>query len=233
MRIAICDDEKVFRDDLKQAVYTYSNLHRLELVVDEYLCGENMIVSEQKYDIVFLDYKMSGIDGLETARTIRKKDMNCAIIFLTSYPHFIYESFEVGTFRFFEKPLVTELLFKALDRYFESIGSNYPVLLKIGRDTVSLMTNDIFYLEADNKKCYINLADKRLHCARTMASAATLIPSYLFFKVHKAFFVNFNHIANYDNEFIHFKNGDRVPVSRKYYTSFKEAYRIYAKGRFV
>jgi DNA-binding LytR/AlgR family response regulator len=231
MRIAICDDEKVFRDDLKQAIYTYSNVHRLELVVDEYLCGENLLDSKQEYEIIFLDFKMGGINGLETARILRKRNINCTIIFLTSYSYFIYESFEVSTFRFFKKPLDSEKLFKALDKYFESFGNDYPLLIKVGHDTILIKTNSILFLEADNKKCYINLAGEKLHCAKTMGSVANLIPKSIFCKVHKAFIVNFNYISNYDKEYIHIMNGERVPVSRKYISSFKEAYRIYAKGR--
>ena len=233
MRIAVCDDEKLFRDDIKNAIYTYSNIHKLEIVVDEYVCGEDLLNSAYNYGIVFLDYKMNGLDGLETAKVLRSKDINCIIIFLTSFPQFVYKSFEVGTYRFFRKPLDVEKVNKALDDYFKSYGDNYPLLLKIGRETICVQTNSIVYLEADNKNCFINLVDKRLHSARTMASVADLLPKSIFHKVNRAFIVNFNHISNYNQEFIFFKKGESVPVSRNYRTSFKEAYRNYAQGRSI
>jgi len=233
MRIAVCDDDKLFRDNIKKAIYTYSNMRKLEIVVDEYVCGEDLLDSEYNYGIIFLDYKMDGIDGLETARILRDKDINCIIIFLTSFSQFVYKSFEVGAYRFFMKPMDAEKVNKALDDYFRSYGDNYPLLLKIGRETICVQTNAIVFLEADNKNCYINLVDKRLHSARTMASVADLLPKGIFHKVNRAFIVNFNHINNYNQEFIFFKDGKYVPVSRKYRTSFKEAYRNYAKGRSI
>jgi len=233
MRIAVCDDERRFLDGLKDAVYTYSNMHRLEVAIDEYMCGEDLLNSSVNYDIVLLDYQMSGIDGLETARVLRRKNINCTIIFVTSFPQFVYESFEVSTFRFFEKPVNPEKLHKALDDYFELFGNNYPLLLKVNRDTVCVQTNDIVYLEADNKKCFIHLVDKQLHCSKTMAAVSKLVPQNIFYKVNKAFIVNFNYISSYDREYIYFKNDERVHVSRKYLSSFKEAYRKFAKGRAV
>jgi len=229
--IAVCDDEKIIRDDLKNAVYAYSNMHRLDIIVDEYLSGEKLLSSGKEYDIVFLDYKMSGINGLETAKTLRMNNVKSTIIFLTSNPYFVFESFEVNPFRFFEKPLDTKKLYSALDKYFHTIGNDYPILLKIGRETVCVKTNDVVYLEADNKKCYVNLFAERLHCAKTMSAVVSFMPKEIFFKVHKAFTVNFNYISNYDKENIYFKNNEHVPISRKFYTEFKEAYLIYVKGR--
>ena len=83
-------------------------MHRLEISIDKYYSGEALLDSAVNYDMVFLDYKMDGVDGLETARIMRKNNMDCTIIFITNHPDFIYESFEVETFRFFKKPLDIE-----------------------------------------------------------------------------------------------------------------------------
>ena len=230
-RIAVCDDETFFLDSLKEAVSAYSSMNRLEIAIDAFLCGEALLDSTVCYDMVFMDYKMDGIDGLEAARALRKKNLNCTIIFMTSYPHFIRESFEVGTFRFFRKPLDTEKLYKALDDYCDLYGNNYPILLRIEKDTVCVHTNDIVYLEADNKACYVHLADKKMHCPSTMATVAQHLPMNIFFKVSKAFYVNFNYIADYDDTRVFLKNGASVFVSRKNFVPFKNAYKNYARNR--
>ena len=233
MRVAICDDERIFRDELKSAVYDYSNKFRLEIAVDEFFGGEGLLRTDVKYDIIILDYKMHGIDGLETARKLRERNVNCTIIFLTSFPHFVYESFEVDTFRFLEKPLDVEKLHRAFDDYFRMYGNNYPVLLKIAGDVRCIETNDIVFLEADNKNCYIHLEREQLYCSRTMATIEKMMPKGNFYKINKAFIVNFNYIDRYDNEFIYFKNNERAHVSRKYLTSFKSAYMAYTRSRML
>jgi DNA-binding LytR/AlgR family response regulator len=231
MKIAVCDDEQSFRDTITSAVVEYSNMRRWITVIDEFICGEDLLKSKKVYDIVFLDYKLEGIDGLETAQFLREKNKNCTIIFLTSFPQFVYEAFEVGAFRFFEKPLDVSKLYKALDEYFELFGNDYPLLINAGRETVSIQAHSVVFLEADKKKCYINLSEKRFLCSMSISSVARLMPKNTFYRVHKGFIVNFNHIRNYDSEYIYFTNGQRVPVSRKYFSVFRDSFRSYVKRR--
>ena len=231
IRIAVCDDEQIFRDGVKDAITVYSSKRGYEITLDDYASGEDLLNSEHEYNIVILDFTMEGLDGLETAKILREKNKGCAIIFLTSFPHFVYESFEVGTFRFFQKPLDAGKLQKALDDFFELFRNEYPLMLNTGRGTILVQTCSIAFVEASNKKCYINLVEDRLHCAMSMAAIEKLMPKNAFYKVHKGFIVNFNHIRNYDNEFIHFNNGKSVPVSRKCFNPFKDKYRNYVKSR--
>lgn len=231
MRFAACDDEKIFRDELINAVYSCSNLHRLELVVDEFESGEELLKTTNTYDVIFLDYKMEGYDGLETARLLREKGIASTIIFLTSYPDVVFDTFEVTAFRFLKKPLDIDELNRALDGYFAQQRDNMPILLKMHGETISVMSNDIVYLEADNKKCYINLINDRLHFPRTMSKAEVLLPKNYFFKTHKAFIVNLYHVRKYDKEFVYFDSKDSVPISRNYLRTFKDVYMTYAKSR--
>jgi len=233
MRMAACDDEKSFRDEIKNAVYKYSDLHRLEVVLHEFDCGEDLLESKHEYEMIFLDYKMEGISGLETARKLRERNINSTIIFLTSFPSIVYETFEVETFRFFKKPLDENELNRALDDYFYKNRNNRPILFKIGREKICIQSNNIIFLEADNKKCFVHLTNDKLHLPKTMASIKELLPKNDFIKVHKAFVVNLGHISHYDNEFIYFKNEERANVSRNYISAFRDAYRIYAKNRVI
>jgi len=230
VRIAICDDEQIFIDGLSAAITEYSQLRCLEVEIDRFNSGESLLASAAEFDIILLDYNMGGINGLETAEALRKRNMNCTIIFSTSYTQFVFESFKVSPFRFFRKPLNIQELHKALDDYFEKFGNNYPLQLTVNRETICVQTDDIVYIEADKKKCYVNLAKERLHCAKAMGAVSELLPEGIFFRVNKAYIVNFNHIEKYDNDMIYFRNGDSVHVSRKFLPSFKAAYKQFIKN---
>jgi len=232
MKIAVCDDEKYFRDEVKDIVYTYSNKHRLDIVIDEYLCGEDLLnAPDVKYDMILLDYQMGELNGLETAKALRKRNIDCIIIFITSHPDVVYDAFEVSAYRFLTKPLDAAKLTKALDDYFSAYGSDYSVLLKFDRSTVCVQVRDIVYLEADNKKCYVRLTDGEYHCSKAMTTIASVLPDNIFYRVHNAYIVNFNYILSYDNKSIRLRNGAIVHMSRKYFPQFKNAYRAFAKDR--
>jgi len=233
MRIAVCDDEIGFREEIRLAVYSYSNLHRLHAVVDEFECGEDLLNSKRDYDIIILDQKMEGISGLTTARKLREKGINSIIIFLTSYPEIVFESFEVNTFRFLRKPLVEEMLNKALDDYFSELRENRPILLKQNHETICVQSKDIVYLEADNRKCYVHLEDKKYHVGLTMALAGELLPKNDFIRIHKSHTVNLKYICGYDSMEVYLNTGKKIPISRYYMVTFKKAYRLYAKDRII
>ncbi|MCL2425157.1 MAG: LytTR family DNA-binding domain-containing protein [Oscillospiraceae bacterium] len=233
MKIAVCDDEKNFREDVSAAIYEYSNKHRHEMVVNGYVCGEDLLNSVSKYDIIMLDYHMDGISGLEVAREIRKKNILSEIIFMTNHPGFVYEAFEVNAFRFFEKPLNVKKIHKAFDDYFSAFGNNYPIPIKIERETICVNTRDIVYIEADNKKCHVNLIDKAYPCTNAMRNIIKFLPKNIFYRVHKSFVVNFNYISSYNNQDIKLKNGATARVSRKYFASFRDAYHAFVKGRII
>ena len=65
------------------------------------------IGSGVKYDLIFMDYEFenNGANGLEIARKIREYDKNSTIVFVSSYPSIVFDTFEVGTFRFLTKPI--------------------------------------------------------------------------------------------------------------------------------
>lgn len=231
MRMAICDDDRNLIQEMRPRIFEYANKHRLDLVIDQFFAGEELIVSTVKYDIIVLDYQMPGIDGMNTARILRGRNNNCTIIFLTNYPDFVYESFEVNTFRFLKKPLDYDKLFDAFDDYFKMYGNDYPIILQCNRENISLNTNEIVYLEAMNKSCLIHLKKGTLQCSKTMATVRKQLPKLHFYKVNRAFIINFNFIAKYDNDNITLKTGEKIHITRNYLTAFKTAYRSYSDLR--
>ena len=229
LRIAICDDEQLFRDGLKETLSEYNNKFLQCIEICEHSCGESLIDSEIDYDIIFLDYKMGGINGLDTAKQLRKKGVSSKIIFITNYPQFVYEAFEVKTFRFYKKPVSKEQLYKALDDYLERFENDYPLMLKGNREAMSININDIEFIKASNKKCDIAMPCNRLNCAASMSTVFELLPKESFCKVNKSFVVNLNNISKYTTDSIYFNSGNRAPIGRKYLESFRETFRNYAQ----
>lgn len=114
MKIALCDDNAVFRSKAKTEVEHY--FQSLDVLVCEYNSGESLLkaMKNTTFDFIILDIEMDGIDGLETARHIRKDDTQVPIVLLTSHTEFALEGYEVNAFRFLTKPLEREKLVKTL-----------------------------------------------------------------------------------------------------------------------
>ena len=74
-KIAICDDENLFTEELKELISGYMMEKGLIFEVDTYNSGEALVelgVGVVRYTVVFLDINMEKNDGLNTAGMMRK-----------------------------------------------------------------------------------------------------------------------------------------------------------------
>ena len=106
MKIAICDDEKKLRSGLKHVIEMKLQLDGVDYEIAEYECGEDLLagIGGNPPDILFLDIEMKGLDGMETARELRKKNQDTVIVFVTAYPDFVFQGYEVRAFHYILKP---------------------------------------------------------------------------------------------------------------------------------
>jgi two-component system, NtrC family, nitrogen regulation response regulator NtrX len=107
-RILIVDDEAGIRQALKQV------LEYEDLVVKVAASGGEAITvySEFRPQLVFLDVKMAGLDGLETLSRIRDLDSKAQVVMISGHGTIAtaVEATQRGAFDFLEKPLDTDRL---------------------------------------------------------------------------------------------------------------------------
>lgn len=224
MRIAICDKDSAFSIKLKQILYSYSNLHNLDFFIETFDSGEKLLNSQNRYTLIFIEYTLTGINGLETVKQMRRQNDNTKIIFLTTNTEFILEAFKVDTYRFLTKPLKKDTLYDALDDYFIRNNSNCVLLVNDGINNLCLYADEIFYLEANNKHCFIHLENTTVLYKKTMARVFEALPKFYFQKINRAYIVNLNLINKYNSENIYLKNGKSLRITRTYSKNFKQKY---------
>lgn len=228
MKIAICDCDVNSVRNLKRIIYTYADRFRMEIVIDWYNSGEELLKSGIPYSIVFLEYTLKELCGLEIAQRMRSISPYVSVVFISRHTEFVFDSFKVNPYRFLVKPIKESDVFEMMDDFFNKMGNDYCLWIKCGEDTVCLNTNEIYYLEANNKNCIIHLRDSRLKCNRTMAYVFNEMPNH-FSKINRAFVINLNFIEKYNNREICLKNKEVINIGRSFLKSFKDEYRRLAK----
>ena len=123
MHIAICDDEAFFRILLKEQLEIYSKKHAYDFVYSEFFSGDSLLESGKEFDLIFMDYRMDGTDGIDTVRKLRMLNNNTAVVFVSSYREVVFESLKVQPFRFLVKPLDVSEFNEAMDSFAESFYS--------------------------------------------------------------------------------------------------------------
>jgi len=233
MLVAICDDNSAFRKIIIDFLLTYKRQRRICLDIIEFDNGQNLLKSDKIFDIVFLDYQMPDIDGLKTARIFRNQNALAEIIFITAYPHFVFDSFEVQPFRFLIKPIKEKEIILALDDFIAKQKLLYPIILVANGERMHINSYDIIYVEADGKYSIVVTTNGCFHTAKTISQIQELLPKHCFYRTHRSFLINMYFISKINKNQILLNNGQYAKISKPILKSFQKDYLNFTKNFFL
>ena len=111
LKIGICDDEPEYTTILADYLKTYDidSEKDYSFQIDKFTSAKELLSAYTKpetYHILFLDVEMPEITGIELAKKIRMLgDKNVRIVFVSHYPEYMQDSFDVQAFYYLSKPL--------------------------------------------------------------------------------------------------------------------------------
>lgn len=227
MKIAICDDEAFWINELRVLLEEYYITRHIDCYFTLFSSGTELLKTHDKFDVIFMDYQMENLNGIEAARKIRIENNKCAIIFVSSYPDIAIDTFEVDAYRFLVKPIDKDKLFKSLDDYRNEIESDDFIVLKSRENETILRASEIIFCEALGRHTLIHTTKGNIDSAKNIKEIEKLLTKNYFFRCHKAFIVSFPHIAAYDNNSITLVNGEKAYISRNYLSKFRIVFHEY------
>ena len=234
MQIAICDDEKNIRELISDKVLKQFP----EAEVDFYSSGDELLLADKPMDILFLDIQMSGKNGMETARELRKKDKKTIVIFVTAVEEYVFQAFDVGAFHYIVKPIddekFTEVLcnavdeLKALDTYTAASEKRY-MMINNGGIHIKVNIDDIVYAEVFNRKVVIHKLNETIEYYGKMSDLEAIVGDS-FFRPHRAYLINFKYVEKYDASTIYLEKGTAI-MSKQNYPEFVKKYMKYIQRK--
>lgn len=237
IRIACCDDEKQ-QLELYKTMFTNIEMRQdIKLNVEYFLSGNFMLERFQSeknpFDLVYLDMDMDEKSGLDPAKEIRQNyHSDCLILFLTNYPKYMQNSFDVRAFQYMIKPVQFdefERKFNAARKYLEKDDKN-RVVLKIDEDNVVFFTNEIYYIEKEksSKQFLVYLEDKCVVAKGVLSAIENQLLEQHFMRTHRSYLVNMKHIRRIQKNDLVLSNGNLVPISRRKEKELKQQFMRYA-----
>lgn len=227
MNTAICDDEKVWQERLIKLLDKYAIERHIEIRKKCFSSGELLFKSDEVFDVIFMDYQMAGLDGIETARKIRQRNPESFTIFVSSFPQVALDAFEVRAYRFLTKPIDEKKLFKAIDDYRTEIDKEKFLVFKMHDRTLRVRISDIIYLEAAKNHTKIHTAREDYEVLTNIKEVNKILPQEKFYRCHKAFIVSFAHIKSHTKTDAYFDDGSSAYISRNYIAAFRAAFQEY------
>ena len=234
MRIAICDDEK----NIRELIGTKVRKQYPESEIVFFSSGEELLLSDMRIDILFLDIQMSGRNGIETAKEIRKNNKMMMIVFVTAMEEYVFQAFDVGAFHYIVKPIDDEKFSSVLQRAVEewcykskdvkAPEKNYVLINNSGVHT-KVVLDEIIYAEVFNRKVVIHKLNGEIEYYGKMSDLES-VAGDSFFRPHRAYLINFKYVEKYDATTIYLEKGTAL-MAKQSYSEFVKKYMKYNQRR--
>lgn len=234
MRIAVCDDDKIFLRIVEVQVRDYFTRLGTGIELELFIGAEDFWerFDSLPFDIVILDIIMPKQTGIELARRVYQRCRNCVIAFFTSSPDYAVEGYGVNAVGYLLKPAtqrqMDELLAKCVERYQENRPAS--VVFKSGGSTRNIDADRILYLESRNKQVLVHCADETLMFSGKLSDLLERLPPG-FVQTHKSYIANLLHVTALSREDMLTDDGRRVPISRQFHKEASRYYHAYLAGQ--
>lgn len=253
MRIAICDDEYTQRQFLQEMVCSWaqcdaqgkrdtSQSECVTTLTDDlppvppisirtFDSAEAFLfafVEDQSFDILLLDIQMQAMDGVALAKEIRKENDILQIIFITGYPDYIAEGYDVSALHYLIKPVDEQKMFEVLDRATARVkafaaSSCRVILFPKSGGSLRIPADSIFYAEAFSHYVTLYTKDGQQDFNMRLSDMEQLLGEG-FFRCHRSYIVAMKHVRRVTRTAMVLDSGKEIPLSRRLYEDANQAF---------
>lgn len=228
LRLAVCDDDEFVVEQVESYI---EEIKEISIVYEVYFSAEEFYshMFELDFDVYFLDIEIAEASGIQLAEKIRQINQYALVIFMTSYPKYVTDVFDVNTFDFLLKPITFEkfkkVIYKVSDYIFVS-KANFVFMHN--KNQYALPYQNIIYIEKIKRKAYIHTNSEHMYeCNMTMEEISEQLSTGMFAKINRACIVNLSMVDQIIRDEIHLINGETLYIARDYKMLVKEKHLNY------
>lgn len=216
IRIAVCDDEQEMCTQIRELAAEFFRRKNLPAALQQFSGGEELLQYDKAIDILFLDIQMKGLDGMETARRLRERGFRGFLIFITVFREMVFQSFEVQAYDYLIKPLEKAHFERTMERLYASMQNarEANLLVRRGNESRIIPFDEIVFCEIIDRKVYLHLVSAEVVDFYERIEKLESRLDDRFFRCHRSFLVNLQHLKGYKDGGAYLDNGTEIPVSR-------------------
>ncbi len=228
LNICLCDDDINALNYYSNRISELSGKNNYAFKIEMFISGESLIFETEdnpnRFNIIIIDIIMQNINGIDTAKILRKYGYNGIIIFLTSSKEFALESFEVDPLNYILKndnyDRFDNIFLKAAMQVYKNTNKNIVISCKPKNKIINLDT--IVYMETLNKKVILHkISGESEEVNSIFRNIYEKVKDNGFVQCHKSYIVNIKYIQRFNKLECILQNNIRVPIGRKYSKDFK------------
>lgn len=237
LTILAVDDERTQLEDLARLLRSFPVVEDVECAYD----GHDALVkaSSQRYDAIFMDVRMPGIDGLELGRVLTRFASPPALVYVSAYDGAAVDAFELRALDYLRKPVSRRRVQEALERVIEAIdaapaanghavpagsGAQESEMVAVasvrGGTTRLISRNQVLYVQSHGDFVRIVTDDGRYLLRATLAEIERRWEPHGFVRVHRQYVANLRRAVELrpllgGTAELAFGGGQSIPIARR------------------
>ena len=224
-QFAICDDRPEDSRLVASLTARWARRAGAEVDLEIFPSAEAFLFryEERKdFDVLLLDIEMTGMDGVELARTVRRDNEAVQIVFITGYSDYIAEGYEVSALHYLMKPVKEEKFDQVLTRAVSRLARNEPFLtLELPGETVRVPLPEIRYLDVQQN--YVTVHAKEDYTLKRPLAELEAELDRRFYRVGRSCIVNLTCVRRVARTEAELTSGERIPLPRGQYEKLNRA----------
>lgn len=224
-QFAICDDRPEDSRLTASLAARWARREGAEAELEVFPSAEAFLFryEERKdFDILLLDIEMTGMDGVELARTVRRDNEAIQIVFITGYSDYIAEGYEVAALHYLIKPVKEEKFFEVLTRAAGRLSRNESALiLELPGETVRVPLPEIRYLDVHQN--YVTVHAGRDYTLKRPLAELEAALDRRFYRIGRSCIINLTCIRRVTRTETELTGGERLPLPRGQYEKLNRA----------
>ena len=239
MKIIVCDDDPTSLEQIKGLLLAYGREKEMRMEIHTFISASQMqeALAAEKLkdaDLLLLDIVMEGKNGIELAESIRNKDKEMPIVFVTSSTEFALKAYHVQAVRYLLKPLEGEAMHEMLDFVTTHLLTRKDKLFELNtkKGCVNISYSEIVHVENVARRMWVTLKNGKVYQSVGIRDSfekqvGCLLQEQNFIQPHKSYVVNLDYVSSYTTSMLHMDNDSDIPISRRNSLEVKQRYLKY------
>ena len=231
IKLCLCEDEPNIRKQLRKALNDYEFNREKDFWITE-LNTPNDLLSENDYDVIFLDIGFDGEHiGIQIANQLRRMGNKSVLVFCTAFPQYAIDGYEAKAFRYIVKPITVEKVTKVMDAIFFEWENDdrYLSVKSIDGDTL-LSCTKITTIESIRRRRVVHYSGKDIITWESLKDIYAKLPQSRFVYVSRSEIVNLGQVLQMTTKGPKMSDGRMVILSRRHKDAFLDSrYRFIEK----
>ncbi len=233
--IFLCDDNQQMINKYSNLINKLAHKNRITFTLSTFESGEALFFhlsdSPNQADIIYLDILMGALNGIETAKQLRKLGCNSEIIFLTTSEDYVFEAFDASPVQYLVKESTSEERFEEILLRAVSLGEGKKTEMFVCESSSVrkvIPIKDISYFEIYKRLVRVHYqGGESFEYYGTLEQLEKEMLEKDFVRVHRSYMVNLQYIRKFQRPNLILKTGEVIPIGVTYTKLVDQAFSEY------